>query len=287
MSMRLIFHAGQAAATTPTSSAAASLQRHRRARDAEHREQRAGQVGEGRRQRQRQQQPGQAADQRDEQAFAEQQPHHEARRKAQRLQRGVLGQPLARGHRHGVGHHRHDDDDDDAADRLQRHQDGLAHRDEAELEGLLGLGQRLGQRVAELLVDALRDHRAALAGSRMPHHVDADVIAMRGRWRLRGVSLTGSCPVHQHLVLVGAWRPRRRRCRAGEGPGAGVDGAAQRDLVAHLPAELVGQLAPHHHALAVAQPGQALVVLEHELGVQRQVAGASTANCGKKLRSVM
>ena len=49
------------------------------------------------------------------------------------------------------------------------------------------------------------------------------------------------------------------------------DGAFGWDLVAHLPAELAGQLAADHHALPVAQPRQPLDVVQHELGVQRQV----------------
>jgi hypothetical protein len=79
--------------------------------------------------------------------------------------------------------------------------------------------------------------------------------------------------VHQQLALVGLGVGAVPDAAQREGPGAGVDGAAQRDLVAHLPAELVGQLAAHDHALAVAQEGQALVVGEHVFGVQRQVAG--------------
>ena len=78
---------------------------------------------------------------------------------AERLQRRVLGVALARGHRHRVGHHRHDDDDHDERHRLDRDQDRLGHRDEAELERLLGLGQRLGERIPERRVDRLRDLR--------------------------------------------------------------------------------------------------------------------------------
>jgi len=79
-------------------------------------------------------------------------------------------------------------------------------------------------------------------------------------------------PVHQHLALVGLGVGAVPDAAQGEGPGAGVDGAAQGNLVAELPAELVGQLAAHHRTLAIAVEGQLLRIRDAVLGVQRQVA---------------
>ena len=108
--------------------------------------------------------PMQPADERDAERLGEDQQRDEAVGEAQRLQRRVLGVALARRHRHRVRHHRHDDDDHDERHRLDREQDRLGHRDEAELERLLGLGQRFRERVLERRVDRLATPRRPAAG---------------------------------------------------------------------------------------------------------------------------
>jgi hypothetical protein len=121
-------------------------------------------------------------------------------------------------------------------------------------------------------VDALRNDRGVV---RLvdAHHVDPHVVGHAAALALaRG--LRQVLPVHQQLRLVGLGVHTVPDAAQVEDPGAGVDGAAQRDLVAHLPAVGVGQLAPDDHTLAVQQEGLLLVVLEHVFGVQRQVAGS-------------
>jgi hypothetical protein len=68
----------------------------------------------------------------------------------------------------------------------------------------------------------------------------------------------------------------------------GKDRSADRDLVADLPSELVGELAPGDRALAIDQERLALLRRDPELGdTCRGSSRPWIANCGKKLLSVM
>ena len=121
-------------------------------------------------------------------------------------------------------------------------QDRLGHRDEAELERLLGLGQRLGERVPERRVDALRHLGRLLRVARSRTMYTPTWSARRGKRAFD--RLVQEVPVEEELRLVGLRVGAVVDAAQRERPRARVDRAAQRDLVADLPAVLVGELAP-------------------------------------------
>src|SRR5438128_799106 len=57
-----------------------------------------------------------------------------------------------------------------------------------------------------------------------------------------------------------------------ERPGPGKNGAAQRDLVADFPAELIGELAADDATLAIEQERFLLLGAENELGIDVEIA---------------
>src|SRR6266540_2741615 len=191
-----------------------------------------------------------------------------------RLRVDVGGDPardpggVVRRHRH---HHGGDGQyDGDERHRLDREQDRLRHRHEAELEGILGLGQCFGQRILERRIDRLRYGGSLI---RVLELLDqhADLVAAAGKARLDRLVQVG--PMKEHLRFGGGLRRAVVDAAQVERPRARKNSAAQRDLVAYLPSVLLGELAAYDGALAIGEESPPFLRGEHELRINVEISG--------------
>ena len=117
---------------------------------------------------------------RDHQCFAENQNGDIFRAESQRFHDRVVAGSFARGHGHRVGDHGHDDENDDKRHHLNRRDNGFAHGDEAQIEGLFRFRKRLGQRIFKCLVNSdSRVRRQCRPGH--ADHVKTNLVSIGGR----------------------------------------------------------------------------------------------------------
>ena len=210
------------------------------------------------------------AGQGDGKGFAENQRGQARRPEAERLHRCILRKALASRHRHGVRHDRHDDEDHQEGDDLDGHDDGLGHRDEAELERLFRFRQRFGQRVPESLVYGRTDscRAARLVDS---HDIDTHRVgAARHRFFQDLVQVV---PVKEKLRRVGLGVGAVVNGADDEIPGPGKNGPPQRHHVADLESILLCELTTDDAAFSIQQEGFHVLGRNQVLGIHRKIRG--------------
>jgi hypothetical protein len=112
------------------------------------------------------------------------------------------------------------------------------------------------ERVLEHRVDRRRNRRRL---GRIAQSDDEDTGLVAAPWIELLDRLVEQRPVEEHRRLVGALLGALVDAAQVERPGSRIDRAAERDLVAHLPAVLVGELAADDRALAVDEKRLALL----------------------------
>jgi hypothetical protein len=202
------------------------------------------------------------------------------RQEADGAQGGDLARALAHAHRDRVAEDERHDREDDDGDDVEGREDGGEAGEEALVEGVLVLAERLNLLVLEERVDGDADvGRARRVGD--ARQDEADLIAAGLREAVVEVRV-----VKEHGRAVHVRRLRRVEPADGEGPGLvrrrRVDAALEGDRVAHLPAQLGGQDVADEEAGAIDEEGFLLRRANEDLRHDLEVRGGVDGEGGEK-----